>query len=511
MATDYLNIDADTVPTIVSKYGSNTQEQAWCAKVAIGAPAASQFGPVIENGAGPAKPIKQIFDFSKLHGQVVHFQSRAPLGASPGVQGSAANRVGTGEDAKINVWDMFMGIQFQAGRYNSVALAQTILGQSGNQDTLIQNSLVDLYKGIQGRMIEATMLQRKQTRTTLYCGGKTTIDTLTSSDTFTVAMARTISNTLANNMAEPIVVAKPRSGGVQPLRRFYFTGCSELYDDMEGSSDYINTLSLSRLRGDENELYYGDLPSFSNVVLDRYQIQYDTSDGPKGTLGAPRAFLGEAIIALPVTGYTMKGGGSAAAVTRSAAAASPFLFFENFPGAAFAKFESTKRAATTGTELYLLAKQGSTGKFGMYGYQVTDGNTITLTKALRSTDSTSGKIDVRILGGVTWGTAPWTTAFLTDTNDIGDMVLPCNRLGQPYVTGYGMGNNALWTGYGMFVDGSAMGKRTIIDGKLINHDRESELGLAMNWGCEAQQDANGLQNGYVVVYGAYNIPGMPQI
>lgn len=523
--SNYLNISADTVPQIVSKFGSNTQAQAWCAKIAMGAPAASQFGPVMDYGAGPAKPIKQIFDFSKLHGQIVHFTSRAPMGSTSGVQGSATDRVGTGESAKINVWDMFMGIHFYAGKYNSIALAQTILGMSGNEDTLIQEGLKDVFKSIQGRMIEASMLQRAQARNIIYCGGASSIDTLLSANTFAIGTSRSIRNTLQNNMAEAIVVGKPRSGGVQPLRRYYFTGCAELFDDMESSSDTVNTLALSRLRGDENELYYGDLPSFSNVVLDRYDIQYDTSDGPKGTLGAPRAFLGEAIIALPVTGYTMKFGGTAAALARSVASASTpagaYPFVENFPGAAFAKFENTKRAATTGTEYYLLAKQGSTGKFGMYAYQVTDGNTITLTKALRSTDSTSGKIDKTTVGGVTWGattsdtgagSASWTQGginYLTETNDIGDIVVPCNRFGQPYVVGYGLGNNAIWSGYGMFIDGSAMGKRTIIDGSLINHDRESELGLAMNWGCETQQDANGFSNGYCVVYGAFNLAGMP--
>ena len=511
---NYLDINADTVPDIVSKFGSGSQQQLWSAKVALGSVAASQFGPVMNDGVGPAKPIRQIFDFSKLHGVRVNFQSRAPLGASPGVQGSAGHREGSGENQKFKMWSMDIGVHFQAAKYNSIALVQTVLGMGGDQDTLIQNGLIDLFKNIQGRMIEATMLQRMTARTQIFCGGKTSVDTLKSADTFTPSICRKIGDQMAGNMAEAIVVGKPRSGGKQPLRRYYVTAASELYSDMESSSDYITTLSTSRLRGDENELYYGDLPSFSNVILDRYQVQYDTSDGPKGTLGAPRAFLGGALAASLATGTPMLGGGSAAAAAITDPA--PPLFFENFPGAQFSKFESIKRAATTGTELYLLVKNQASGKFRMYAYQVSNGNTIILTKALvKSTTSLAGAgfIETHTVGGVTSSptVGPWTDDFLSDTNDIGDMVYPCNRLGQPYVSGYALGNNAIWSAFGMFTDGSAMGKRTIIDGALVNHDRESELGYSMNWGVEAQQDANGLQNGFLVIYGAYNVDGMPWI
>jgi len=90
-------------------------------------------------------------------------------------------------------------------------------------------------------------------------------------------------------------------------------------------------------------------------------------------------------------------------------------------------------------------------------------------------------------------------------------VYPCNSYGQPYVKGYALADNAIWSAYGMFVDGSAMGMRTMINGADINHNMSSEIGLAMNWGVAAVRDANNMCNGYMVIVGAFNPPGLPSI
>lgn len=505
---NYLDLNPSTTAQIVAAAGANAQMQAWSMSVIDGALGRSMFGRVLDSGVGAKRPIKQILDFRSLRGQTVNFKSEAPLGASPGVQGSAANRVSQGENQKFAMWTTTIGVHWQGFKFNNIALAQTVLGIGADIDKKNRAKLSELFKLLQSRQVEATMLANKATRTTIYAGNKTSIEGLRSADTFTPNMVQEINDRMANNMAIPIDLVQPKNG-YEPIRGYYITAPSPMYRDMEQSSDYQNLLALGRQRGDVNELWYGGIPMISGSILDRYQIQSDDSDGPKGTLGAPHAYLGGALGALPVTGAYMLGGGSAAAAAITDPV--PPLFFQMFPGAEFKQFEQTKIAATTDVEYYCLVKNASNGKFGMYAYQVNDGNKITLTKALRSTDSTSGKIDKTTVGNVTWGTAPWTTDYLTDTNAIGDLVVPCNSYGQPYCAGYALGDNAIFSAYGMFDDGSAMGRRTFIDGAVVNHNRASEIGMDMNWNCEAVKNANGLANGFCVIYGAFNIPGMPVI
>ena len=507
MPDAYYDITAQTTAQIISASGSNAQMQAWGMDVCLGSMQRSQFGKLIDTGVAAKRPIKMKMDFRNIRGQVANFQSRAPLGASPGVQGSGNNRVGLGENRKFKMWTMNIGVQWQGVKSNNIAKSQTVLGM-GDFDGQAREGLKDLFKQVQSRTIEATMMQRKTARTTIYANGKTSVENLRSADTFTFNMMQQISDQMANNMAAPIAVAMPKGGGQEPIRGYYVIAPSQLLADMEQSSDYQTLMANSQLRGDSNTLFYGGLPMIGGSILDRFQVQADTSDGPKGTLGAPMAFLGNALIALPVTGEYIKGGGSAAAAAITDP--TPPLFFQLFPNAQFQTFEVEKIAAAS-TEKYVLIKNASNGKFGFYAYTVNDGNKLTLTKALRSTNATSGKLDFTTVGGVTYGTAPWTTQYITDTNAIGDLIIPCNSFGQPYVAGYGFADEALWSAYGMLDEQTAMGRRTILDGDLVNHGRETEIGLDMNWGCEAVSDANDLKNGFMVIYGAFNISGMPVI
>ncbi len=503
---NYLQINANTTAQIISAAGANSQVQAWSMKVSLGALQRSMFSRVLHDGVNSKKPIKQILDLRTTHGQTLNIKSQAPLGASPGIQGSGTDRVSMGEQIKFIMWQLSIGIHWQGVKFNNLAAAQTMLGVGKPLDAQARSDLTDLFALLQSRQVEATMMQRKTARTTIYAGNRTSIDTLTSADTFNPNMMQQISDRMAQNMADPIAVAVPKAGGKEPIRGYYIIAPSPLVRDMEQSSDYQTLMANAQLRGDSNTLFYGGFPMFGGSILDRYQLQSDTSDGPKGTLGAPTAYLGGALIALPLTGAYMLGGGSAAA----AAQTTP-LYFQLFPAGEFKQFEQIKIAATTNVEKYCLAYNVALGKFAMYAYQVNDGNKITLTKALRSTNATSGKIDATTVGSVTYGTAPWTTDYICETNEIGDPVWPCNTKGQPYVAGYGLADNALWSAYGMFEDGSAMGRRTFLDGSLVNHNRESEVGMDMNWNCEAVQDANGLSNGFTVIYGAFNPPGLPNI
>lgn len=511
---NYLDINANSTSQIISAAGANAQAQAWSMTVVEGAQQRSMFGRVFHDGVNSKKPIRPKLDLNKVHGQVMNIKSKAPLGASPGVQGSGNNRVAQGEQEKFIMWQAQLGVQWQGKRWNNIAADQTMLGIGKPLDSEARTEITDLFSLVQSRTIEANFVQRATARNSIYPNGKTSIGSLRSADTFSFDSMQQISDRMANNMAKPIALYKPKAAGCdEPIRGYYVIAPNPLVRDMEKSSDFQTLMSNAQVRGDSNTLFYGGFPMIGGSMLERYQIQSDDSDGPKGTLGAPHAYLGAALakaIANDGTANIMKGGGSAASAALTDP--TPPLFFQLFPNAAFQTFEVTKIAAVTTTQ-YCLAQNSTTGLWRMYSYTTNDGNKLTLTGALlKSTSTTSGGIDSTTVGNVTAaasGTGVWTDAYIGETNLIGDIVIPCNANGQAYVSGYALGDECMWSIYGLFTNGSAMGRRTMIDGNVINHGRESEVGMDMNWGCECVPNANNFYNGYSIIYGSFNPAGTP--
>jgi Protein of unknown function (DUF4043) len=489
---NYPSISGDTVATIVAAAGANSQEQAWAANVAVNALRSSRFVNLI-GGAGSGKPIMNIVDTQKIAGDTVHLQVEAPLGG-PGYQGSGATRTGNGESTKFALYDFRVGVMWKGVKWNNVAKNQTTIGK-GNLDVRSRGKLSDWFKRQQADNWEAEMLKRAHARNTIYSGRKTSVDALVSADTFQADDAKRISNALSTIMAKPMNLARK---GMQELKKYYIILPHKQLEDLESSNDWQTLLANSDLRGSENSLFTGLLPSWGGAVLDRWQVENDTADGPQGSFCAPVGYLGEAIGALPVTGATLKLGGSA-----TAAAKTTPLYAQYFANAAFGGFEGDKIAADTSTEA-----TGDAGKFGFYAYQVNDGNRITLTKALRSTNATSGKIDLTTVGSVTWNSGVWTTTYLTDQHAIGSEVIPCNAKGQPFVRGYALAQEAIACGYGKGSQGLAFGTRTQEE---QNHGLDAEIGMEMCWGARATQDANALVNGYGIIVSAWNPEGLPVI
>jgi hypothetical protein len=500
---NYASITGQTVAQVVAAAGANSQEQKWAASVAVGTIRSSRLAKLI-GGAGEGKPIVTVLDAQKLAGDTVNMQVEAPFGG-PGYQGSGAQRVGNGESAKFQLYQFKLGVMWKGAKWNNVTKNQTTLGK-GNIDAKSRVKLTDWFKRYQADNWEAEMLKRAHARNTIYSGRKTAVSQLTSADTFMADDAKRIANALSTIMAKPVNLAKK---GLQERKKYYLLLPHKQLDELESSNDWQTLLANSDLRGQENSLYTGLLPSWGGCVLDRWEIENDSADGPQGALCAPIGYLGEAIAASPATGYQLKLGGSAAA-----AAKTDPLYAQYFESAAFGGFEGDKIAAVTGTERYLLirnleasAATGDAGKFGMYAYQVTNGNTITLTKALRSGTS-GGTINQSTVGSVVWNTGVWTTDFLTTQHAIGSEVIPCNEKGQPYVRGYALANEGIACGYGQGSQGLAFGHRTE---EHQNHGLDSEIGMEMCWGSRATQDANGLVNGYGIIVSAWNPEGLPTI
>ncbi|MFZ4765831.1 MAG: hypothetical protein ACOYMN_12845, partial [Roseimicrobium sp.] len=469
----YNTIDADTVAEIVSAAGANSQEQKWAAQVAVNSMGQNPWVKLM-GGVMGGKPIQVMADTNKLKGQVVNLQVEAPLGGT-GRQGSGEQRIGYGEDTKFKMWQFQIGAQWHGVKANRISLAQTVLGK-GSFDSRARSKLSEWFAARQGSFLEACLLAAKTARTTLFCNNKQSVEALRSADVFYADTAKKVSDLMAANMARPLAVARGKTSG-QTIKKYFIQGNSRLYDSLHQSDTWQTLLANSDIRGSENQLFFGGLPSWAGCVLDETQIEVNTADGPQGSFAAPIAYTGSAVIALPATGAELLGGGSAAA-----GGLTDRLYFEYFQGAQYKKFDREVIAATTGTEYYFLIRNltgADAGKFGMYAYQVNNGNKLVLTKALRSTAATSGKIDQTTVGNVTWNSGVWTTSVLTNTHPIGSEIIPCNSYGQPFVCGYSFGDEAMISGFGS-VDGEiAMGRRTFED---KDHGREYEIGNEMVWG-----------------------------
>lgn len=497
----YSSIDPQSLATIVSAAGSNVQEQAWMAKAIRRMQPKGQFSK-IKSGAAGGRPILEVADTEKIRGQTVNITIEAPLGG-PGVQGSSATRTGTGENQKGKMMSFSVGVLFKAKKWNNIAMNQCTLGS--NNDTKGRNQLSDWHERRMSDCFEAVMLANRHARNTIYAGTATSIATLKSSDTWRQTDIVKGKNALLSMGAHPFNVAKV---GQAEINRFFVAANNRLTEDMEVSGEWEDLLAQSQVRGDMNPIYTGSMPDYRGNIIQRHEIINSDAWGPQGSLSAPVAYLGEEIIALPVTGAEMKGGGSA-----TGAALTEPKYFEGFPAASFTGYQDTDIiAATTGTECYVLAQHISgadAGKFTLFAYQVNNGNKITLTKKLMSTNATSGKIDATTVGSAVWGTGVYTSDYFSEgAVPVGSPLYPCNAKGQPYCFGYQLGGEAIVCGYGQGTSGVAFGRRSI---ESQEHGRDTEIGMEICWGLAPTQNADGLICNYAVFVAAWNPPGLPNI
>ena len=128
------------------------------------------------------------------------------------------------------------------------------------------------------------------------------------------------------------------------------------------------------------------------------------------------------------------------------------------------------------------------GKFSFFKYTTCDGYTVSATGMERLGSTASGGYVTTLTGSsITWDTAPWTSAYLSEAAiPVGSLIIPCNSKGQPYVSGYFMGNDAVYCGYGS-VNGkpsTAMGQRVT---EQQDYTNRFGIGVQDGLGCHRLQ------------------------
>lgn len=502
---------ARTTAQIVAALGANSQEQKWSQEVVIGSLGRNIFAKLMGDVMG-GKPIMTVnVGLQNLRGQTVNLTSEAPLGG-PGRQGSGQQRSGYGEEIKRRMFTFQMGNHWQGVSANNIARSQTIMGIGGSFDNKARAKLKEFFAHLRPRVYEArlrTAALATPARSVLYAGYKTSTEALRSADTADTTLFKRMSNQMTNNQAMPFTVAKK---GLQEIEKFLIVAPENTaLDDLLNSDDWHTLMASGHLRGSENVIFTGEMPDWAGSVILPWQVQTNTADGPQGALCSPVAYLGEAIAA-GTAAFNVKGGGNAAA-----AALTDRLYFEFFPGAPFTKYERNYIAAELSDTKYALIQDPSTGKFSMISYTTfTDGTTAGVPNQIvgvKKLGSSAGGTVATTVGNVVWNTGVWTSAKLIDTNSVdipvGAPIWPCNSYGQPFVSLYGLAKHALVQGWGSVDGQTALGRRTVNNND--DHQRLAEIGFEEQWGVDPVLDANGLANGLLLAYAAYNPPGLPVI
>lgn len=512
---DYIAFNTDTIANIVAQSPTYAKEIVWMARVAQDDAAYNPFADLM-GGFDSVKPIKEVVDTQKIKGTTLVISRMAGLGGK-GVQG-ATKLVGNEEKLKYNQFLLQIGLHRHAVAIDKMVKDQTAIGSA--VDTTIRNGLRQVFSRLKCDCIEAAMIGESDTRNTLYANGRASLDVLGSQDYInqsTISQAKIMMNGLGGS---PIEVA--RRAGNQRISMYYFQGNDRGFEGMRNNGQFQAIESTAGNRGDDNFVFGGHLPKWQGVMLNEWEIRNESADAAQGAFCQPKAYLGEAIPAKATTddfAAQIKGGGwnGNSTLTTIAAAKTGNDYFRYFPNAPFAAFDRTIVAAAT-TRRYAMIQHASgadIGKFSFISY--TDTDAYVLGKAdfsdLERLGSTITGDYVTTLTGssITWGTAPWTTAYLSEGEvPIGSLIVPVNAKGQPWVRSYMLGNDAIVTGYGS-IDGkasSAFGQRVT---ETQDYQRDQGIGAELVWGVKCMENGAGIKNGYVLVYGAYNLPGMPDI
>lgn len=488
----YTQLNGQTVSDITGAK-SNTQEQKWVLK-AYKEGRGKHILQRLIGGYKSGKPIIQIADFTKLKGDTVFLHSLAPLGGA-GVQGDN-QRVGKEEKQRFSNYSFKVGQKWHGTGRTALAAAQTVIGS--NFDLNARSQLGEWHNWQQGLELEMQMVAAAHARNTLRPNYKLSREALTTLDFMqgeTVTRAR---SALSGLQGKPLVLGK----GSSPLddwKGYLFIGNQFTLAAFKQTPSYVQICSGALNRGMTNPLIGGGLPDWDGNALAQWDVEDHTADGPIGAVCAPRLFLASAI-ASGDTADVIRGG-----LGTNGTGNDP-LYAGLFPNAAFVGYAGTLVNADTSTDRYALIKDATTGKFMFINYRVNNGNSITIRQRLSASNATYQQ---QTVGNVTWGSAPWTTAYLTESAAAGSLMVPCTSYGVPFGYNYLIADEMAISGYGAHeLGGTAMGHRTE---EKQDHGRLYAVGLEMCWGCKPMQRADDLANGFVLIESAFKLDGMPDI
>lgn len=508
------DINSTTIANLISQ-SADAQEVLWVRSIAEEAPRYNPFADLM-GGFGTVKPIKDVIDTQKVAGQEIVFTAAAGLGGK-GVQGSNV-LLGNEEKLKSAQYRLFIGRHRHAAAYEDLVKDQTVVGKP--VDNLIRNAIRVWMSRLKCDAIEACMIGESESYSTVYANSSASLNALGSVDYLNEETIMSAKQQLSGIGGEPISIAKDK--GNQMIEKFYYQGPSQQFAGLRENGAWKGLLATAGERGPTNYVFGGNLPEYDGVLLNSWNIKRTSSDAAQGAFCAPEAQLGVEIVAKATNATisaSIKGGGFQGNATLTGIAAAKTLndYFRYFPNAPFQAFDRVIISSAV-TRQYALIQHFSgadKGKFSIVSYTTCDGFQLGAANGAdieRLGSTVTGSYVTTLTGSrITWGTAPWTTGYLSEgLIPIGSLIVPCNDKGQPWVRGYMIANNAIVTGYGS-INGMASGAFGQRISEKQDYGAKLSLGAQLVWGVKAIEDAAKIKAGYVLTYSARQIQGMPEI
>jgi hypothetical protein len=497
---------SDDILSFATRIGvTNSQEINWMMEILLSQRSRTMPFYDLIGGIGAAKPIMEVMDFKKTKGKEIVITLDRALGYS-GTQGAAtANRLLDNiEDPLHATYTATVGVMAHAVGGEQIMKTQTVIGS--NWDKRNKQKLKEWHANKKAEEIQWEMIKRAHARNSLFPNGKTTRDSLTSADTINLSTITRGKEMLAALQAKPCAVGKTKAGA-EILKYFWLTHNYAL-SGMEESPGYLNLLANAGVRGDANYIFAGGQPEFGGNLIHSWNIEDGDHIGALAAPVAPRQYLGVEFPANATASGDLTGVFVQAHATDAVAP-----FFQYFPAAACVGHEGTKIAATTTTTHVLGIKiltGAEAGKIALISYKVNDGNKITPFERLGA--SASNDVVTTLTGtSITYGEGAWTAnTVAVGAIPVGSLIIPVNYKGQPWVTSFALGQNAILSGYGSLdVNGAEVPGQRLVEAQ--DFGRLFALGYQDVWGCRATENANNVVNGYIKVESAYNPDGWPTI
>jgi hypothetical protein len=371
-------------------------------------------------------------------------------------------------------------------------------------------------------------LKAEATATNRFYANNKSINTLKSADNFQTSILIGGGGLLKDIGAYPMN-ARPFDAKATeqppPIPKYLAFGTDVGFRPIKTESNYVQAAQLAVERSSEtNNLFTGDYLNWDNIVMYPWHNVRHGGFGSIGSAMQPEALLGTALTGrttnsgiLPAGSGILDGGGSA-----TNAAVTPLRnYFEFWSLFAYTPINGVARTVNLqGSSIaYGCIIDKTTGKWTFFSYTGNTGNT--LTGVVMAGASSTGNYSASAIGGVTYGTAPYTTttdyvSYLGITEGAvasGSLMMECNSLGVPLCFSLFMGEMAAVCGYGNvpYNGGRSQVPRARRTNYNAPHDQAFADGMQVCWGTAAFQRPDGVTPNYVLTIFARSQSGCPNV
>jgi hypothetical protein len=439
-------------------------------------------------------------DTSKGQGALINFTTQSGFYKKPKL-GDAMFEVAADFD-KIRQENFQLNVDYARWAVRTNKRMEEILGMRGDIESGVNVELGKNWGRYKTEQIFGLTLLKLPVANVMHANGKT-MDSLMSADTLRWDEIVTVGQAMLPMGGLPANVAGKNATG--PIWSQTFVATTPALTSLKLDSAWRDVLKNGDVRGSGNTIFKGGYPSIDGHTIAPYNPIDHDGEGPMGSFLNPKAFYGGADTTTASTTFDVQGGGNATVDTS-------VDYFRYFAGSPYDFIDTLQALGANGytrdvtsAKFFLIYNLtgAHAGKWGMYAYQVNDGQKLVVTGRL--TKAAASGIGNPIMGGVGYsattglgGTSPatsaaqgvlWDDAVNSDIHTAGALIIPCNCSGVPYGDTIALGQSGILRAYGEFraehtvdlLNGKFVTDRylTSVFGQTFKYDRKGRVTSVM--------------------------------